>query len=81
MIICVVSYWFIVLVDECADSQLQSSDDLCTDLEVGYQCSCTTDGFELDPDNNETCIGVYTDTCLDLQIFILKRLYKFPAVP
>ena len=48
---------FTALVDECANNQLNSCEDVCTDLPLGFECSCTTEGFELDADDSASCIG------------------------
>ena len=48
---------FPALVDECADYQLNSCQDICTDLPAGFECSCRNEGFELDADDSASCIG------------------------
>ena len=48
---------FTVLIDECADDLLNPCQDICTDLPVGFECSCSNVGFELDADDRASCNG------------------------
>ena len=68
-------YFFLIDIDECANSTLNICEQRCINTEGSFMCACNNTGFQLN-DDGITCSGEYQQTRLDSSGYIYNNHSK-----